>query len=186
MRRYMSLRLFAAGVFLSLSVLAANVKTSELGTNSTPDTDDFLVMVRNATSVYTSMKVSVSTFLTEIGLLQKSDSAQWYNVPFTIPNEPDDDAQHFEIQVSANATFDAFIVNWDTRSGEDGVTGCTYFSGTIWEAWPGTGVTAPYEGSRGCYSFQSASIVRGTRYYIRIRFHDGTSWGDYAGDLMSW
>lgn len=118
--------------------------------------------------------------------VEVANATQYFTIVFTIPDEPDDDAQHVHVQVDDNADFASPIVDWDTRATEDGTTGALYFSGTAWTAWPAGGVLAAFEGEAGSYSFQSASISRGTRYYIRYRFHDGTGFGDWTGDMATW
>jgi len=125
-----------------------------------------------------------------LSFVEVANATQYFAVPFVIADEADDDPQHFEIDIDDTATFASVIVTWDSRDvgdGGDGQTGCAYFNGTQFAAWTAaTGVTAAYEGNAGCYYFQSASISRGTVYYVRIRFHDGTSWGDYQGWVHTW
>lgn len=124
------------------------------------------------------------------GYVETSNATQWFSVSFTIPDEPDNDPQHFQIEIDDNADFSSPIVDHDSRDvgdGGDGQSGCLYFNGTQWASWTSaTGVTSAYEGERGSYTFQSSSISRGTVYYCRIRFHDGTAWGDYAGEVKTW
>ena len=119
-----------------------------------------------------------------------NSASHYYCVSFTIPDEPDDDAQHFQIEIDDDMDFSSVIIDHDSRDGGDGgdgQTGCAYFNGTQWAAWTsGNGVVAAFEGERGAYAFQSSSIYRGTVYYVRIRFHDGTAWGDYMGELKTW
>jgi hypothetical protein len=105
---------------------------------------------------------------------------------FTIADDGDDDNQHFEVEIDDDPAFGSPAISWDTRPTEDGTTGCRYFNGTQWTDWPVGGVTAAYEGQRGSYSFAASSITAGTLYYCRIRFHDGTGFGPYAGDMKTW
>jgi hypothetical protein len=119
-----------------------------------------------------------------------ANATQQFTYAFTIPAEPENDPQHFQIQIASTADFAAPIIDWDSRDsgdGGDGQTGCEYFSGTVWEAWPDDeGVLYGYAGNTAAYTFTSASISRGVAYYVRLRMHDGTSWGDWTGDKRSW
>jgi hypothetical protein len=108
---------------------------------------------------------------------------------FNCPTDPDNDPLHFQVEIDDDTDFSSVIIDHDSRpgaSGGDGVSGCYYFSGTIWEQYPVTGVPSAYYGNRIAYIFSSGSISRGTAYFCRYRVHDGTSWSDYAGEVKTW
>ena len=104
-----------------------------------------------------------------------------------------DDLQ-FQVQIDDSADYASTIIDHDSRDvgdGGDGQTGCEYSNGSAFVAWPasggtGAGVVEAYHGLSGSYTFQSASISRGTEYYWQIRVHDGTSWSNWAGRTISW
>lgn len=120
-----------------------------------------------------------------------SNATQWFTRSFTINDEPDDNAQHFRIQIDDDADFSSVIIDHNSRDsgdGGDGQSGCEYFNGTSWVAWTsGSGVINSYEGNRGCYSWQSASTERSDELYIRMKWFDGTEWDpDWNGDKLSY
>ena len=88
--------------------------------------------------------------------------------------------------ISAVADFSTTLVNWDTRVGQSGVTGCYIFNGTYFVAYPVNGAGLVYYGQRVLFTFQSASVRRGTVYFVRYRVHDGTAWSDWQGDVKTW
>lgn len=105
---------------------------------------------------------------------------------FNLPSDPDNDALHFHLQISDDPTFATNLVDWDTRPAEDGVTGCEIYDGTQWIAYPSAGAGTPYYGQRVSFTTNSGSLVTGTRYYLRYRVHDGTTFSDWTGDCKTW
>jgi len=115
-----------------------------------------------------------------------ADASQWFALTFSKPTDADNDPLHFRVEIDTDADFSSPIIDWDSRAAEDGVSGCFVFDGTEWVAYPSGGAGAAYDNETVAFTFQSASISRGTRYYYRIRFHDGTAWGDYTGGMIVW
>lgn len=167
--------------------MAEDKKTSLLDEVSSPALGDVLYYVKdNGGGSFTSYKIAISALKT---LLLTGTVTDYFTITFVMPLEPSNLAQHFNIVISANADFSTPIVDWDSRpvgDGGDGQVGCEFFSGTQWEAVPSTGVLVGYAGNRISYKFAVAGLVRGALYYVRVRFHNGSTWGDWAGDTKSW
>jgi hypothetical protein len=109
-----------------------------------------------------------------------------YAFLFNLPTDPDGDALHFQLQVSALADFSTTIIDQDSRAAEDGVANCKIFDGTVWVAYPEAGAGAGYYGKRVAFLFTSSVLERGKIYYSRFRVHDGTSFSDWTGEVRSW
>jgi len=111
-----------------------------------------------------------------------------YAFLFTLPSDPDNDALHFQLQVSAAADFATTLIDHDSRPAPDGagVANCKIFDGTVWVAYPAAGAGAGYYGKRVAFLFTSSALERGRIYYSRFRVHDGTAWSDWTGEVRSW
>jgi hypothetical protein len=116
----------------------------------------------------------------------ESDVARWFTIAFPCPVDPDGDAIHFQLVLSTSEVFATPLIDWDTRSTEDGVDGWTVFTGTTFEDMAAGGVLAGFQGNGIAYRFQSIYITRDVLYYLRIRAHDGTDWGPWTGKVMTW
>ena len=113
-------------------------------------------------------------------------ASHWRVIDFPCPSDVESDQLHFQLDLSANADFSSPIVAWDTRVGQDGVTGWQVYTGTEFNDMPTSGISAGYYGQAVVYTFQSSSISRGTVYFVRYRAHDGTDFGPYSGKKVTW
>lgn len=112
-----------------------------------------------------------------------------YTFSFTCPQDPDDDAVGVELQIDSNPDFSNIIIDVSTYSSENN---WYLFDGSNWILLSnvvGSGtIPAGYQGNRVAYKIQNSNINSGQIYFCRFRVSDdgGTTWSDWAGEVVSW
>jgi len=84
---------------------------------------------------------------------------------------------HFQVQISENADFSSPIVDAESKNDN---TSWFYSNGLSFVSLPAEGLAAAYDGNRVFYKV-TASLKRGTLYYVRVRQYevDNAVYGDW-------
>ena len=94
-----------------------------------------------------------------------------------VPSDPDEDALHFEAELSLDPLFEAagsIFVKSAT-----GYASIKVFSGLQWIPFPAGGIGLPFYGSHVRFDVVAEGV-----YYGRARWYDGTAWSDYRGFIF--